>query len=155
MSFNEVLFPRKRSPFPKRGRHSLSPSERVTHSAERVPPSPLGKVSAQPTEEVRFPLWGRCRRSRRKRSAFPFGEGGGAADGRGLCLPLWGEWHAVPREVTAFPFGESGTQRRERSAFPFGESGTQCRERSAFPFGEGGGAADGRGPPPLLFLFLF
>lgn len=70
MLFNEVLFPRKRSPFPKRGRHSLSPLGRVARSAERghcLPlrgrwrrsrrkrslPSPLGKVAAQPSEEVK------------------------------------------------------------------------------------------------------
>ena len=69
----------------------------------RQKPSPLGKVSALPTEEViAFPLWGRCRLCRRKRLlpslsgkvsafpkeenfAFPFGEGVGFADGRGLC----------------------------------------------------------------------
>ena len=99
MLFNEFLFHRKRSPFPKRGRHSLSPSERVAHSAEIC---------------HCLPLWGRCRCSRRKRSAFPFGEGVGAAYGRGLpslsgkvsaqptkevCFPLWGEWRAAPREV--------------------------------------------------------
>ena len=70
MLFNEVLFPRKRSPFPKRGRHSLSPLGRVARSAERghcLPlrgrwrrsrrkrslPSPKGKVAAQPSEEVK------------------------------------------------------------------------------------------------------
>ena len=70
MLFNEVLFPRKRSPFPKRGRHSLSPLGRVARSAERghcLPlrgrwrrsrrkrslPSPSGKVAAQPSEEVK------------------------------------------------------------------------------------------------------
>ena len=119
MLLNEVLFPRKRSPFPKRGRHSLSPSERVTHSTER------GHC---------LPLWGRWRHSRRKRSAFPFGEGGGIADGRGLPsplgkvaaqpteevrFPLWGEWHAVPREVTAVPLGRVAAQPTEEVCLPF------------------------------------
>ena len=42
----------------------------------RQKPSPLGKVSALPTEEV---------------VALPFGEGVGFADGRGYCLPTFGE----------------------------------------------------------------
>lgn len=67
MLFNEVLFHRKRSPFPKRGRLSLCSSERVAHSAER------GHC---------FPLWGEWREAPREVTAFPLGEGGGAADGR-------------------------------------------------------------------------
>ena len=59
---------------------------------KRLLPSPLGKVSALPTKEV---------------IAFPFGEGVGIADGRGLCLPLLGKVSALPtEEVIAFPFGE-------------------------------------------------
>ena len=77
-------------------------------------------MSAQPTEEV---------------TAFPFGEGVGAADGRGHCLPLWGEWRAAPREVSAFPFGESGTQPPEEVRFPlWGEWRAAPREVTAFPF---------------------
>ena len=45
MLFNEVLFHRKRSPFPKRGRLSLCSSERVARSAERGPLSLLGRVA--------------------------------------------------------------------------------------------------------------
>ena len=114
MLFNEVLFPRKRSPFPKRGRHSLSPSERVTHSAERGHRLPLrGRCRHSRRKRSAFPF-GESGAQRRERSAFPFGEGGGAADGKGLpspsgkvaaqpteevCFPLWGEWRAAPREV--------------------------------------------------------
>ena len=115
MLLNEVLFPRKRSPFPKRGRHSLSPSERVIHSAERVPPSHSGKVSAHPTKEVSaFPFGEGGGTAAERGPPPPFGEGGGAADGRGqpsplgkvaaqpteeVSFPLWGEWRAAPREV--------------------------------------------------------
>ena len=91
MLFNEVLFPRKRSPFPKRGRHSLSPSERVTHSAERGPLSPLGRVA----------------RSAERGLPSPFGEGGGTADGRGLPSPsgkVAGKVAAQPTEEVRFPF---------------------------------------------------
>ena len=49
-------------------RGPLSPLGRVARSAERGPLSLSGKVAAQLTEEV---------------TAFPFGEGGGVADGRG------------------------------------------------------------------------
>ena len=58
MLFNEFLFPRKRSPFPKRGRHSLSPSERIAHSAEICHCLPLwGRWRRKPTEEVRLPFY--------------------------------------------------------------------------------------------------
>ena len=58
----------------------------------RQKPSLSGKVSALPTEEV---------------IAFPFGEGVGFADERGLCLSLLGKVSALPtEEVIAFPFGE-------------------------------------------------
>ena len=46
-------------------------------------PSLSGKVSALPTEEV---------------IAFPFGEGGGFADGRDHCLPFWGRWRLCRRK---------------------------------------------------------
>lgn len=60
----------------------------------RGPLSPLGKVAAQPSEEVTvFPFGESGAQPSREVTAFPFGEGGGAADGRGL------EWRAAPREV--------------------------------------------------------
>ena len=46
------------------------------------PPSPKGEGS-------RFPLWGEWRIAPRYVTAFPFGEGGGVADGRGNCLPFY------------------------------------------------------------------
>ena len=50
---------------------------------KRTLPSPLGKVSALPTEEG---------------IAFPFGEGVGIADERGHCLPLLGKVSALSTE---------------------------------------------------------
>ena len=133
--FNEVLFPRKRSPFPKRGRHSLSPSERVTHSAERG---------------HRLPLWGRWRRSRRKRSAFPFGEGVGTADGRGL------EWRHSRRERSTFPFGEGGGTADGRGPFsPLGKVAAQPTEEVCLPlWGRWRHSRRKRSASPFTFIFI-
>ena len=46
------------------------------------PPSPKG-------EGTRFALRREQRIAPRYATAFPFGEGGGAADGRGHCLPFY------------------------------------------------------------------
>ena len=80
-------------------------------------PSLSGKVSALPTEED---------------FAFPLGEGGGIADGRGLCLPFWGRWRLCRRK-------------RSLPSLSGKVSALPTEEVTAFPFGEGGGFADGRG----------
>ena len=66
-----------------------------------------------------------------RQKAFPFGEGAGIADGRGLCLPLWGRRH----------------YRRKRSlpSLSGKVSALLTEEVIAFPFGEGVGLADERG----------
>ena len=66
-----------------------------------------------------------------RQKAFPFGEGAGIADGRGLCLPLWGRRHYRRKRLLPSPLGKV-------SALP-------TEEVIAFPFGEGVGLADERG----------
>ena len=106
-----------------------------------------------------------------RQKAFPFGEGVGLADERGLCLPLSGKVSALPTEEDiAFPlWGRCRHCRQKRTlpslsgkvsalptkedfAFPLGKvSALPTKEVIAFPFGEGVGSADGRGHSlPLL-----
>ena len=82
-----------------------------------------------------------------RQKAFPFGEGAGIADGRGLCLPLWGRRHYRRKRLLPSPLGKvSALPTEEVIAFPFGKvSALPTEEVIAFPFGEGVGFADGRG----------
>ena len=71
------------------------------------PPSPKG-------EGTRFPLWGEWRAVPREVTAFPFGEGGGAAVGRGHCLPLRGRWRRSRRKRSLpSPLGKVAAQPSE------------------------------------------
>ena len=82
-------------------------------SRRRAPLSPKGKACPQSVKTFCFSV--SAFESKRQKvfplgeNAFPFGEGGGIADGRGHCLPFRGRWRLCRRKRSlrreVFPLG--------------------------------------------------